>query len=68
MKNVSPHLLLIKPRPYRTEADCEAAALRLLRSWKRARERQAILTRRNDAQGIEVTQPKPKRSHGAAVA
>ena len=53
MKNVSPHLVLFKPLPPRTESDCEAGALRLLRSWKRAWERQAILTHRNDAQGIE---------------
>ena len=49
------NLVLIKPRPPRTESDCEREALRLLRSWKRAQERLAIQMRGNDAETIEVT-------------
>lgn len=59
MKNVSPHLVLFKPLPPRTEADCEAGALRLLRSWKRARERQAILRHGNDADTINLVEHRP---------
>ena len=63
-----PNLLLVKPRTPRTEADCEAEALRFLRSWTRARTRLAIVRLSDHVKTIEVTQPQPKRSHGAAVA
>ena len=68
MSNLRPHLLLNKPRPPSKDSDCEFEALRFLKSWKRARDRQAIQARVNDAKTIKVTQPKPKRSPGAAVA
>ena len=66
MSNVRPHLLLNKPRPPGKESDCEREALRFLRSWKRARERQAIQARVNDAE--KNAQPKPKRSTVAGAA
>lgn len=51
MRKVYPHLVLIKPQTPRTESDCELAALRFLRSWKR--ERQAIQARANGAKAVE---------------
>ena len=59
------HLRLVKPQPPRKESDCEAEAARLLSSWKRAYQRQAIRAHVNDAK--KVTQPKPKRSPSAAA-
>ena len=66
MSNLRPHLLLIKSRPPGKESDCEQEALRFLKSWKRARERQAVQRRGNDTK--KITQPKPQGSPGAAVA
>ena len=61
-----PHLLLIKPQPPRRESDCEAEALKFLKSWKRARQRQAIRARVNDTN--KIAQPKPQRPASAGVA
>ncbi len=60
-------LTLIKPQPPRTEADREAEALRLLRSWKRARTRLAIVRLSDHLKTTEVTPPKSQRYYGAAV-
>ena len=60
MKNLSPHLALIKPRPPRTEADREAEALRFLRSWTRARTRLAIVRLSDHFKTINGPQPQPK--------
>ncbi len=69
MRNIRPNVLLIKPHLDPGNAsDCELEALKFLKSWKRARDRQAVRARVNDPETIEVTQPKPKRSHSAAVA
>ena len=65
MPNIRPNLVLLKPQAPRKESDCEREALRFLRSWKRARERQAIQRRGNDAK--KIAQPKPKRSARAAA-
>lgn len=55
-----PHLLLIKPRPPRKESDCEAEAVRLLSSWKRAYQRQAIRVHVNDAKKTKIAPTEPK--------
>ena len=68
MRNIRPNVLLIKPHLNPGNAsDCELEALKFLKSWKRARDRQAVQARVNDVKAIEVTQPKPKRSPSAAV-
>ncbi len=56
------NLVLIKPGLPRTEADCEAEALRFLRSWKRAWERQALLRHGNDAVTINLVEHRPGNS------
>ena len=68
VKNLRPNLALIKPHPPRTDAACEAEALRFLQSWTRARTRLAIVRLSDHLKTLEVTPPKPKGSDGAAVA
>ena len=68
MMKLRPHLLLIKPRPPRNESDCELEALRFLRSWKRAAERQALQARVNDAKTIKIAPTESEGSTDAAVA
>ena len=51
MQNIGPSGLLIKPHLDPGNAsDCELEALKFLKSWKRARDRQAVQRRRSDAE------------------
>ncbi len=42
MYNLRPSLVLLKPRPPRSETDCIREALKFLRSWRRAVDRLAV--------------------------
>ena len=66
MRNIRPNLVLLKPQAPRKESDCEREALRFLKSWRRAVERQAIQGV-TDAKRIKIAPTESKGSTGAAV-
>ena len=67
MRKVRPHLLLIKPRLPRTEANCETEALRFLWSWTRASDRLAAQQGDTPQRNGHLATNKVARRHGIAI-